>query len=274
MTKTGITAAEIKDHVLYGVLLKATGESAPLPDQAIENKIRAAEDYVARQLRIFWAPTRVFSDAERRASAPPPLALPVDYDPNRDWSEPAYDYATDFWGYDRWGALKLRRYPVRSVSQIVFAYPQSTPVYKVPDSWIAVDRRYGLVRLVPGAQATVYASFVGWFMNAILGGRGLPQSIYVDYTVGFTPEEVARDHADLLELVRIRTFILLAGSLSIVLTGGMASESLSVDGLSRSVSAGGKYGPYSGVVELLEQRERELLRTWEAAHKGIPMVFA
>jgi hypothetical protein len=273
VTKTGITVEEVKSHVLYGILLKAAGENAPLPDAAIQDKIRAAEDHIEHALRVFFGPRRVFSGVERRQNSTGVLKLPDDYDPAVDWNEPAYDYHNDFWGYDRWGAIKLRRYPVRRVFQVVFAYPQAEPVYRVPDPWIAIDRRYGLVRLVPGAQAAVYANFTGWFINAILGGRGLPQSIYVDYECGFTQQELADEHSDLLEAVRMRTFLLLAGTLSIVLTGGFSSESLSLDGLSRSTSAGGKYGPYSGIIEQLETREKELIATWESAHKGVPMVF-
>ena len=85
---------------------------------------------------------------------------------------PAYDYYSNFFDGNRWGWIRLRRYPIQSVQSVVFAYPNiDNTVFTVPPSWIRVDEPFGLVRLVPDRVA-VYASFSAYILSVFSGGRG------------------------------------------------------------------------------------------------------
>lgn len=276
--KSPVTVQSIKDHDLYGVLLQAKGEALPLSDSAILEKLFAAEDFYEDNLKLSWKVTRVFSDVHGRTHGvfPPNagiLTLPADYDELKDLDEPAYDYNRDFWGEERWGYLQLWRRPVRDVTRVVFAYPGTQPVYQVPPEWVRLDRRYGKLQLVPSSGTAIFASFNAYFLGVIAGGRGLPQSIYVDYVTGFTADLIQAQHQHLIEGVRLRTIILLLGMLGIVRLTGLTNDSLSIDGLSRSRGTSGKYGPYSGRIELAIEQEKEYRATWRDSRRGVACVW-
>jgi len=280
-----VTVESIKATDLYGILLRAKGEAADFSDDAIQQKIVAAEDFYSNNLKLSWFVQRVFTDVHGRGADPhgkvfpgnDPLGvlnLPADYNELTDLDEPAYDYQRDFWGEERWGFLQLWRRPVRDIVQVVFAYPGTQPIYRVPDEWIRLDKRYGKLQLIPSSGTAIYASFNAYFLGVIAGGRGLPQSIYVDYVVGYTVDLLNAQHQDLLEGLRLRTVLLLMGILGIVRLGGLTNDSLSLDGLSRSRGTSGKYGPYSGRIELAIEQEKEIRNSWLASRRGIPVVFA
>lgn len=276
--KTPISINEFKQHELYGVVTFAANEQGALSDDAIVQKLAAAEDFYERSLQIRFQETRVFSDVwGRQHSTFPPGSiadLPDDFDPINDLDEPAYDYATDFWGGDQWGKLFLNYRPIRDISQVFFAFPGTQPVWSVPLTWLRPDRKFGSFQIVPSSSVAVYATFNAYILGVLAGGRGLPQSIYVDYTVGFTPDELCTHHNDLLEGVRLHAMLATLGLVSTAANpGGVQSSSLSIDGLSRSRSWGGKWGAYSGKIELAIQREQDIRESWARKEKGIPLAF-
>lgn len=272
-SKTGLKAEDIASSELYGVLLSADGEAKPLSPNVITQKLFAAEDFYEHELGISLRPVRVFSDAESRASAQPPLQIDQ-YDPIADLSEAAYDYDAGMWDHSRWGFIKLRRRPIRSVTSIAFTWMHNTLVWSVPATWIKPDRKAGTVQIVPmDGPATTMA--LGIFLTTMVaGGRGLPHAIYVDYEAGYTTDELAHRHQDLLEGIRLRVLLQLGGIISAIAGGGQTGGSLSLDGLSHSRSFGGKYGAYSGLIQQAIDREKEILSSWKAHEKGVPMAFA
>ena len=277
-SKTGISADELKASELYGIVIRALGENADLDDTVIMQKLYAAEDFYERDLQLFWNPRRVFSDVYGRQAGIFPGAnslglLPVDFDEVEDVSEPAYNYDTDLWGEERWGHMSLNWRPVRSITKFFFAYPGVEPIYSVPPTWVRLDQKFGHIQLVPSSTTAIFATFNAYFLGVIAGGRGLPQSIYVDYTAGFTPEELQRDHQDLLEGVRLRTLLNIIGIAGTAVAGARSGGSLGLDGLSESTQfGGGKFGPYSGRIELAMDREKEIRETWNREGRGINMV--
>lgn len=281
--KSPVTPEEIQAGELYGVLLKARGEAAPLDGQFIAQKIAVAEDYLERELALRWKPTRVFSDVFARLRAMQPtsrLALfeksdqhPTGFDRLTDIAEPAYDYTMDFWAEERWGFMQLNYRPVRDVSKFVFAFPGAMPVWEPPLTWLRLDQKFGTIQLVPSTAEAVYVSFNAFLLGTLAGGRGLPQSIYVDYEVGFDADELTSNHQDLLELVRLTATLSIFGiAQTAIAPGGAGSTSLGLDGLSRSVGFSGKWGPYSGRIELAMERAKVLLDSWKRRERGVPMV--
>lgn len=274
--KTPITVEEIVEEELYGVLLKSRIEPAALKAEAIKRKLRAAEDFYESDLETKFSPTRVFSGAFDRQNATTQegkLGLPNDFDRIKDLEHPALDYEPWLWNGYQWGPLTLPFKPLRDISQVVLAYPATTPVFRIPKHWIKPDLRYGSLMLVPAtAEASAFPlnRFVG---RLIGGGLSIPRALYVDYTCGFTHAELLAHHENLLDGIRKRTLLMLGGIMSTTLTGGQTGGSLSMDGLSRSRSFGGKFGAYSAAIELAIEQEKEVRESWKRQNKGVPMVW-
>lgn len=273
-TKTGITPQEILSHELYGVLVRASAEPVSLPPEAIYNKIRAAEDSYEHGLNIFFEERRVVSDPTRR-----PGGVPLD-PATYDHAEPAYHYPRDFFLAERHGHLDFRTRPVWSISQLFFAFNGSAG--KVFDfqrdgvpGWALLDSKFGRLRLEPPINGAygAFGSHAGFLLHRVAGGAGVPNALYIDYVAGFGVARLKHDHMDLLEGVRLRTTLLLFGILGNVRSKGLASQSLSEDGLSRSQSAAsGKWGAYSGAVELAMQNEAAIFDSWKRSERGVPLV--
>lgn len=274
--KTPITVADLKADELYGVLIQAVGEASAYPDTAIQRKLIAAEDEYERSLSLRFKETRVFSDAYGRQQgvfpAGSPALLPGDYSEVNDLAEPAYNYTSDFYGSGRWGEMDLNYRPVRSITKVWFAFPGTNPLWQVPREWIRLDAKFGSFQIVPSTSAAAFASFNAYILGTLSGGRGLPHSVFVDYITGFTVAELEAHHNDLLEGVRLLTLIsLLPMAGSAATPGGVSGGSLSLDGLSRSRSFGGKYGAYSGRIMAAMEREAEIRKGWATRERG--MVF-
>ena len=281
--KSPVTPEEISNGELYGVLLKAKGEAQPLNADVLRQKLAVAEDYLERELQLRWKPTRVFSDVFARLRAVNPNSTlklypkstehPAGFDKLADIAEPAYDYSNDFWAEDRWGWLGLNFRPILDVASFVFAFPGAMPVWQPPLTWLRLDEKFGTVQLVPSTAEAIYVSFNAFLLGTLAGGRGLPQSIYVDYTVGFADGELRANNEDLLELLRlIATLEVFGIAQTSISPGGAGNTSLGLDGLSRSVGFGGKWGPYSGRIELALNRIEVLMDSWKRRERGIPMV--
>lgn len=273
-SKTGITVESIKASELYGVVGQAPGEAQPLSDLTILQKLYAAEDFYERDLVLRWNPTRVFSTPQTRAAHPDPTLRVPDFNALQDLAEPAYDYPQDHWAYERHGYLKLRNRPIRSIERVVFTWAGAFPIWTVPAEWIQWDARAGSLNVVPTSGPNFTAMHFNAFLLQLLGGnRGLPHAIVVDYTVGFTPEELDWAHQDLLNGVRLLTLLLLGGIVSTIASGGGMSQALSIDGLSHSRGYGGKYGAYSGAMQLAIEQERQIRDSWRAKERGLAMAI-
>ncbi len=273
-SKTGTRVEDLKSQELYGILIKASAEDRPLPDEKILEDLYAAEDFYERTLQMRFRESRVFSDVRGRNLFQDPTMHVGDFDEIEDIEEPAYDYEALQWMGERWGMLRLSWRPVRSVSKVILTAPGSQRVYTVPDSWIALDKRQGMLQIRPAEGPAVLVTFAGSLLGLMGAGRGIPQSIYVDYTTGYTPEVLEAHHRDLLRGVRLRALLSTMQSVAGLATpAGAQSGSLSLDGLSRSQSWGGKWGAYSGVIELAIAEEERIRDAWLTKEHGVPIGF-
>lgn len=217
-TKSGITVKEIKTDRLFGLLCHlapAEGWS----DDYLERKIREAEDGFEREMGLLLRTQRIKCE-------------PKPDDTDWDIEESAYDYDADFFAGERWGYLRLRRYPVQSVQRLFFSYPnREAVVFEVPLSWVRLEKPYGLIRLVPDKQAA-FAAFNSYLLSIFSGGRGIPQSIVVEYTAGLTEKQLQADFSDVLEWIKRQAVVNIAAD-------GLMPGSLSnsADGFSQSISA-------------------------------------
>lgn len=279
--KSPVSVEEILGEQLYGVVLKARGETAALPLSAVQRSLIAAEDYFERRLGVRWQPTRVLSDARGRLHSTFPTggvldlgALDPPYDPIKDIDEPAYDYGRDFWSDGAWGWLDLSHRPVRDITQVVFAFPGTQPIYRVPDNWLRLDRKFGRLQMVPSSSTAVYAVFNAVFLGILAGARGVPQSIYVDYVTGYSHEEWIAHGQDLLQALRLQACLGLLGIGGTAMAQGQQNLNLGMDGLSTSRGyMSGKFGPYTARIELAMAEIKDTMENWQRREHGVPMIF-
>jgi len=274
-TKSGLVVEDIKGNQLYGILLTARGEQKSYPDTEILRKIRAAEDFYEKNLNIFLGIKRIKCGAhERGVAIDPNAAIP-------EIEEPGYDYDRDWYLGDKWGGFKLRNRPVvpdpnapSGITQLFFAFPSAEQkLFNVPQQWLKVDFKNGQINVIP-TNAAIYASFNAFFLSIASGGAyGLPKVIFVDYLAGYDPTRLRRDNADLLEGIMLRTLLFLGGIIGNVPFAGVGSTSIGLDGLSHSRGfAGGKYGRYSGQIQLAVEQEKEIRESFRAHEKSVIFV--
>lgn len=270
-TKSLLTVEDIKGDLLYGVLLKARDEAADYPDTEILRKIRAAEDFYESNVNIALGIRKYVSGAHVRGiTLDPDAAIPEE-------EEAGYDYDPDWNLGQKFGGFKLRNRPIipadtdSGIVNFFFAFPSAeTKLYNVPQGWISPDFKNGQLNIIPSSGAII-ASFGTWFLGvAASGAIGIPKIVYVDYLAGYDASRLRRDHADLLEGLKLRTLLLLGGILGNITSPGIGNTSIGLDGLSHSRGfAGGKYGRFSGQLQLAIEQEKEIRDSFRNHAKGI-----
>ena len=249
-SKIGIKVDEIKTDRVFGLLCHLK-PATHWSDEYIDRKIRAAEDDFEQALGVRLTPTIIKCE---------PKADDTDF----DLEEPAYNYDPYMFDGERWGWLQLRHSPVISVQRIVFAYPNpDQAVFTVPvsgdQSWLRLDKKYGRIQLVPSKQAA-FASFNSHILSIFSGGRGIPQSIFIDYTAGFTDKQLTTDYSNVPECIKRSVVLSIAAD---ALTPGSFSNSS--DGHAQTIAF--ELSKYRDD----EARERRMIRE---RLKGIPLVVA
>jgi hypothetical protein len=150
---------------------------------------------------------------------------------------------------------------VQSIERVRLFYgnpqmnPQTHSLYQVPMDWILFTQKEGILKINPSItnavlQTQMVGGSTGGFESIYYGyfHRGeIPGAWAVDYTVGYG--RIPFDAAHWICLNAAIPVLSLAG-MSTGGSHGLASQSLSMDGVSESLAyAQGKYGPYSGVIE-------------------------
>jgi hypothetical protein len=225
-----LTIAQLKAIYLFGVdLTEDTG--APYPDEMFAHYIRYAIDTTERELDIKILPTKFVNDR--------------------------YDfYRRD---YSNFGFLQLKEYPAISIERYALQYPGAqNAIIDFDKTWIQLDKNHGHVQVYPstGIYTNAFISSGGGYLPLIYGGAEyLPNLIVVDYTAGF---ELGKIPPSITEVVAKRASfgpLNIAGDL--IGGAGIATKSLSIDGLSNSV--GTTSSPmYAGYGARLIQYEKEL----------------
>lgn len=191
-------------------------------DDYLTQLLSAAQADAERALRVYLEPVQVLPEDATQAEKDA-----LDEAGTRWVEEPGYDMEPDFFTGERWGYLLVRHKPIIAVQSMRFVYPNPmTGVFTVPPEWIRLDKKYGHIRLVPGAQAFAPPLAV-WSMQIMGGGRTIPQMIQLRYTSGLT--DAAAQWPDLQDLVlRMAAMRAMQGIFP------SSSQSISADGLSQS----------------------------------------
>ncbi len=240
-----LTVSELKDVYLFGLdLTNDRGE--PFPDIMFEWGIRSAIAWVERKLDIRIRPT-VFT-GER------------------------YDYMRSEYLY--WTIIKLRESPIISVEGVRVTWPSGTTVIEFPTDWIELRKDMGQINIVPtsGTLSQVLLTAGGSFLPLVASGRDfVPNILEVDFTAGFEEGQVPQDLRDLIG--KLSTFAPLNVAGDLIVGAGIASKSISIDGLSQSINStasatnsgyGARLGQYSKEI-------KEALPMLRRYYKGLQM---
>lgn len=201
-----LTVPELKNRYLFGVnTTNDAGEE--LPDATYQHYIIAA-------IRAF----------EHELDIP---ILPTSFVEKHDY------YRAD---YNAFNFIKLDYRPVISVEEFRVQYPSGQNVVIFPPEWLRVHRAEGQIQIVPtaGTLSEILVGQGGSFLPAIYNGMDyLPDLFEVSYTAGFEDRKIPRNLVDVIGKYASMGPFNIFGDL--VAGAGIASVSLSLDGLSQSV---------------------------------------
>lgn len=202
-----LSVADLKSIYLFGVDL-TNDRAEPFPDIMYKWAIRSAIARLERDFDIKIKPTRL---VER-------------YDYYR------CDYLT-------WTIIRLRQMPVISVASVKVMWPSNTEVINFPTDWIQLRADMGQINIVPtsGTLSQVLMTAGGSFLPLVASGREfVPNILEVDYTAGFAAGECPQDLREVIGKMASFPPLNVAGDL--IAGAGIASQSVSIDGLSQSIN--------------------------------------
>ena len=243
-----ISVEELKTNYLFG--LDLTDDSGTeYPDSLYEWYIKAAVSWVEHRLDLPLRPKVI--EQERH-----------DYVPD--------DYRNFMW-------LRLKEYPVIAVDEITMVLPADQIVQTFDNDWINFRKDSGIVHIVPGtgSAGTILFGYGGaWLPYVRASHRFIPDAFRVDYTAGFESGQVPFDLKDVVGKTASFGPLHIAGDL---LGGaGIASQSLSIDGLSQTfnTTSSATNSGYGARVLNYQREIKEQIPTLRRYYKGIGLTVA
>ena len=233
---------ELKSHYMFGVDLTDDAGN-PFPDAMLQHYIDAAVDLVERELDV--------------------ALLQKTYTEDLDYH--LEDYAKYAW-------LQLSHSPVISVASVKAQYPTGTDLMTFPSNWIKLNKTQGQIQIVPaqGSLSQVLLGAGGAFLPMVFSGTAyLPGFFIVEYTAGFAAGAVPPILKHLVGMLGAIGPLNIAGDL--IAGAGIASKSISMDGLSQSISttSSATNAGYGARVIEYQKEIKEILPTLRRNLKGV-----
>lgn len=206
-TQLVVDAQFVKTNFLFGVDLHDDNGNE-MPDSLIEFYILSAQQWLENELDILLLPTVI--------------------------TDEAHDY--HFTDYTNFNFVRLFRKPVQDVSKVAMQFPLQTSVIDFNPEWFRIESTAAQVNLIPttGTLSSIFIGAGGSFLPMLYSSREyVPHILYVSYTAGFGLGKIPMD---MLELIGKKASIgplNIAGDL--IAGAGIATKSISIDGLSQSI---------------------------------------
>lgn len=221
-----VNAQRLRETCMFGIELreKVTGEY--FQDDRVEEALRAAAAQFERELQISITPKR----------SKPNLDTPwKEVDGEVQIREDPYDYHLSTGR--NWFYVQLRHRPVLDVVNVTLKYGQNQ-FFQFPNEWLKVYHKPGQIQVVPsplGIGAGIVGSTIFGFRGPLfVGWQTVPGFIEVEYTHGFTEEQIPEDLVKHIYLQAAIDIMNIMGD--VFLPPGLAAQSVSIDGLSESIS--------------------------------------
>jgi hypothetical protein len=220
-----INAETLQRDYLFGInLVDRNGD--PMSAETIQLAVDNAASWLEHYLDIHVIPYLVVEDKDYRLN----------------------DYA-------EWGYIPLNEYPVISFVQMEMVYfrdqdgvPETIQV--IPNNWIRLQNHDGIVRLIPNARfpATLQIDQSGNFFPEVLRSNLVPHLWRLTYWAGFDDGAVPMIINQAIGLLAAINLMAIDGIA--VFGPGIASTSLSIDGLSQNIATtnNSESSAYSSVI--------------------------
>lgn len=243
-----VSVSELKTNYLFGLDL-TIDDGTPFPDSLYQWFIQSAVSWVEHRLDIPIRPKPV--EDER------------------------HDYYRE--DYEKYIWLHLKEYPVIDVEEVKMVLPGEEVIQTFDRSWLHVQKDSGQVNIVPGSgtAGTIIFGASGTWVPFLYGrNRFIPDVFRVKYTAGFASNEVPPILRDIIGKVASFGPLNIAGDL--IGGAGIASSSLSLDGLSQSINTTSSATNAGYGARLIQyQREiKDVIPTLTRYYKGPRMTVA
>lgn len=203
----------LKNTYLFGVHVTDASDGQELPEEAYQKFLDDAISFMEHFLDISIAPVRGFQEF-------------IDYRRNE---------------YVDFGYMELSNYPVQNIQAIDLVYYRdndNTPIVaqNIPNNWIRLDNHSGVIRLMPSTRFPAPLQVDGGtaFYPELLGAAIIPHAWRITYDYGFGSGEVPVLLNTAIGMMASIMTLIPAGHL--ILGAGIASNSISLDGLSQSIN--------------------------------------
>ena len=214
-TEAMITPKLLKERFLFGVEL-VDNKGNQMPDKTLQDYIDIATSMLEHDLDINIVPVTFAGN---------PLE-------GGDAEEKDYQ-ANDYW---QWGYFQLNNLPVVEVLEVRAVYPNAN-ILSYPKEWFKLQPHDGILRLIPSAGTlSQFAVDVGgqYFPEIFRSNGHVPLVWQIDYTAGFQDGKIPMDVNAAIGMIAGIMALNIAGDL--IAGAGIATKSISLDGLSQSIS--------------------------------------
>jgi hypothetical protein len=241
-----VSIDDLKTSYLFGLDM-TNDRGVPFPDSLYAWFIKSAVSWLEHRINIAIRPMSVVDER--------------------------HDYIRE--DYEQYIFVKLKNIPVLEVSEFRMVLPGDTEGTTYDPSWIYCQKESGQVQIVPGLGnvGTVFFGGAGlWHPYARAGHRLIPDVFRVSYTAGFAPEKVPDVIKDLIGKIAAFGPLNIAGDL---LGGaGIASTSLSIDGLSQSINTTNSpsFAGYGARLINYTREIKEVIPTLRRYYRGANMM--
>lgn len=241
-----LSVEDLKKIFLFGIDL-TDDNGVDFPEEMYEFYIRSAQEWVEAQLGgICLCPTVIPNEVH-------------DY------------YLNDYISYS---FLKLYRYPLLSIESVGIQYPLATNVIQFDPTWFRAESVASQVQLIPsqGTFSSMLMTQGGSFIYS--GMENVPGIFRVGYTAGFPRGQVPYLLKEIVGMKASLGPLNIAGDL--IAGAGIASKSISMDGLSQSISttSSAENSGFGSRIKAYNEDIISRMKGLKAFYKGIAMVVA
>lgn len=262
MLEALLTPEYVRQAYLRGLPMEGP-DGIPLPDGVIASRIRAVRAWFERKYGVRLEP-RVIKVGSR----------PLPGEPEPDEVFPGVDYHPDGNLDGRHHMLRLPVGPIRRILAFGLWLPGMDRPALFPPDWAHYSPRSATVRVYPGKGLTFgVPALAGVYASLVSLGKPVPHAWHFSYEAGYTLEDLQGRDYDIVDALgkAVAVEVLVPGSVDADLAEGVASRSVSVDGLSQSIQL--MQGPnalkYQPLINQYLQDLREWEKTFWARRRGV-----
>lgn len=221
----GLTRDELVTNYMFGIELKDQ-QGNPFPESLIIGYLNSAISYAEGLFDICLTKQTV--------------------------TDESHDYERS--DYMNWGYIQLYKRPIQKVTKLQLMYG-TRPSFEVPLEWIKIDKMGGKIQMFPssGNSNALIINQSGVIFGLNQAWSYAPQMWSVDYEAGMTKNDIPAELKELIYKQATCNIMTVWGDL--ILGAGIASQSISIDGLSQSIGTtqSAMYGGASARVESYRQ---------------------